>query len=419
MAFSTFLKVLPQHETLRAIVLMRFIAVLCQLLMLALAKFWVGIELHLPPLLAVIALLTAFNVWTLQRTRYLRPAGDRELCAQLLVDVAALSGLLYFSGGATNPFVSFYLPALAVAAAILPWRYALLLAGMAVGCYSLLMTFYVPLRLSDPDQAVSYHLAGMWANFAVSATLITWFVARLSRMVRLRDTQLALARERRLENDRLIALGIQAANAAHGIGTPLSTVAIIAGELLREASRDPALIPYCEEFATIEAQIALCKVALDRMGAHSAETSPASFAVPVAEWLAHFINEWRLRYPAVRIELSQKPSEAKIKGSLSLAQILTTVLDNAAQALSSTNAAIRLTLQCDRKNAIIEVIDDGPGIPPDLLARLGYQQVNSTSNGRGIGLLLAFATARQIGATISLAPDDLGGTSARLTIPVA
>jgi two-component system sensor histidine kinase RegB len=419
MAFPTFFKVLPQHETLRTIVLMRGIAVLCQILALALAQFWLGIDLRLAPLLAVIASLAAFNIWTWQRMRHLQPAGERELFAQLSVDVLALSALLYFSGGATNPFVSFYLPALAVAAALLPWHYALSLAGLAVIGYSLMMTFYVPLHMNDPDQAISYHLAGMWANFTVSATLITWFVARLSRTVRQRDTQLALAREQHLVNEGLIALGMQAANAAHEIGTPLSTVAIIAGELRREAGNDAALTPYREEFTTIEAQIALCKTALDRMEVHTADTAGIPPAVPITAWLAQFIDEWRLRYPATRIELSLTPSDVRINGALSLAQILTTLLDNAVQAVSSTDAAIQLTLHCDRRHAVIQVIDSGPGIAPDLLARLGYQQVVSNSNGRGIGLLLAFATARQIGATTSLTPHDLGGTRATLTIPVA
>ncbi len=418
MFFSTSLKVLPQHETLRTIVLMRVIVLLGQLLALALAQFSLGAGLRLPPLLAVMALLAAFNVWTWRRMRYLRPASDHELFAQLLADVAALSALLYFSGGATNPFVSFYLPALAVAAALLPWRYALSLTSLAIVAYSLLTKFYVSLHIHDPSRAIGYHLAGMWANFFISAMLITWFVARLSRTVRQRDAQLARAREQHMENERLIALGMQAANAAHEMGTPLSTIAIIGGELLREARNDFALTAYREEFATIEAQIALCKTALDRMGAHACNPPGTNLAVPVTAWLAQFIEEWRVRYPASRIELSLEPNNALINTSLPLGQILMTLLDNAAQAVSFTNATIQLSLHFDDRNAIIQVIDSGPGIAPDLLVRLGYQQVESSSCGRGIGLLLAFATARQIGASINLASRDPRGTKATLTIPV-
>ena len=120
MIFSTLFRVPPQHETLRTIALMRLIALAGQLLVVALAMFWLDIDLPLLPLYGAITVLAAFNGWTWRRMQRAHPAGDNELFVQLLADVMTLSALLYFSGGATNPFVSFYLPALAVAAAILP-----------------------------------------------------------------------------------------------------------------------------------------------------------------------------------------------------------------------------------------------------------------------------------------------------------
>jgi two-component system sensor histidine kinase RegB len=277
---------------------------------------------------------------------------------------------------------------------------------------------------TNPDRAISYHLAGMWANFSVSAALITWFVAGLSRTVRQRDAQLAQARERYLENDRLVALGIQAANAAHEIGTPLSTVAIIAGELLHDIDhvnlngcKDRTLDSYREEFTTIEAQITLCKAALDRMGKYSAGEGDTGETVSTSAWLTRFADQWRLRYPNSRIELDLATDDVRIHDSISLAQILTTLLDNAAQAAGDT--AIRLVLHSEQGHALIEVIDRGPGIAPDLLARLGFEPIRNHATGRGIGLFLAFAAARQIGARIALTANPGGGTRASLTVPVA
>ena len=89
--FLNSFKVLPQHETLRTIVLMRVIALLCQLLVLTLAEFWLDLDLRLPPLLAAMALLAAFNAWTWRRMRRLRPARDHELFAQLLVNAFRFS----------------------------------------------------------------------------------------------------------------------------------------------------------------------------------------------------------------------------------------------------------------------------------------------------------------------------------------
>jgi two-component system sensor histidine kinase RegB len=279
-------------------------------------------------------------------------------------------------------------------------------------------SFYVPLHINDPDRAISYHLAGMWANFAVSAALITWFVARLSRALRQRDAELASARERFLAQERMSALGMQAANAAHEMGTPLSTVAILAEDLLRETDGDAALARYREDFSTIEAQIGLCKSALQRLGASSGAALDTAAPTPIAIWLAQFMDTWRLRHPAAQIDLSLKVDEARIKETESAAQILTILLDNAAQA-ADDDALIRVCASCEDGHAMLAVIDNGPGITPDLLPRLGRQQVASSTNGQGIGLVLAFATARRIGANINLSAHTGGGTMATLSIPLA
>jgi two-component system, sensor histidine kinase RegB len=426
MFFSTFFKVLPQHETLRTIALMRIVALACLLLVLTFATFVLHITLRLTPLLGVMAALLAFNAWTWWRMQQSQPISEPAVFAQLLVDISALSVMLYFSGGATNPFVSFYLPALAVAASVLSWPYALLLSCLAITAYSVLTTFFVQLQIGDPYRAISYHLAGMWANFAVSATLITWFVVSLSRTVRQRDAQLAQAQLRYLETDRLAALGIQAANIAHEIGTPLSTVAIIAGELrhdLERAQRSPTNPPhplnaYSDEIVTVEAQLALCVAALDRLGKRDHD-SKNDKPVTAATWLAQFADAWRLRYPAVRIDVDLAEGDTKIHHTASIAQILTTMLDNAAQASTGTDAPLSLRLRTTSDSANIDVLNKGSIIAPELLKRLGFEPINTQTGGRGIGLFLAFATARQIGAKIALTSSERDGTCATLRVPLA
>jgi two-component system, sensor histidine kinase RegB len=422
MIFPSFFRVLPQHEALRTLFLMRLVALVGQVLVIALAEFWLGISLPLQPLLAAMMLLAAFNIWTWKRLQRPQPASDAELFIQLLIDVATLSVLLYFSGGATNPFVSFYLPALAVAAAILPWLPACVLALASIVCYSLLTSNYIPLEVRDSARAVTYHLAGMWANFAVSAGLITWFVARMSTALRERDRQLAAAREQHLQSERLVALGAQAASAAHQMGTPLSTVALLAGELLHEAGQDAALAAYRDDLTTIEAQIALCKAVLDQMGKKAKEgVSALDASVEAGDWLAGFAGEWRLRHPEVRLQLSASGGPARIRDVAVLAQILQILLDNAVQATAGagTAAPVALSLVAEPQAVVLRVTDGGRGIAPDLLKRLGYEPVSSTSGGQGIGLLLAFASARQIGATLVLSACQPAGTTATLTLAPA
>jgi two-component system, sensor histidine kinase RegB len=266
---------------------------------------------------------------------------------------------------------------------------------------------------------VSYHLAGMWANFAVSAGLITWFVARMSTTLRERDRQLAVAREQHLQSERIVALGAQAANAAHEMGSPLSTVALLAGELMRDAGTDAALAAYREDLATIESQIALCKVALDQMGIKALENAATPGAsVAAGDWLEALAQEWRLRHPEVQLQLSLAGGAARIGETRAVRQILLVLLDNAAQAAGAA-APVGLALAAGPHGAVLRVTDGGPGIAADVLKRLGYQPVPSTSGGQGIGLLLAFASARQIGASLALAARRPSGTAATLTLPLA
>ena len=417
MIFSPAPNALPQHAILRRLMWMRVIAITGQFSAVATAEWGLGIDLPLAPMLTVIVMLAMFNAWTWWSLRIGRVAGHGTLFTQLFVDLLAVSSLLFFSGGATNPFVSVYLPALAVAAAILPWGYTLLLAIFSLAGYSLMMTVYVPLQIVPADRAFTYHLAGMWANFALSAALITWFVARMSNTLRDRDAQLARAREQQLQNERIVALGTQAASAAHEIGTPLATIAVIAGELLHEMKKDPALMAFRDDVAAIETQIAACKASLDRLGKHaSGDAAVSAKVVPVDEWLSRFIEGWRLRHPGARLDLSVPRSDARIANTAAVGQVLLTLLDNAARAAADT--AIALSLDVDGAAATITVRDRGPGIPADLLKRLGTEQVSSKTGGQGMGLMLAFATARQIGAEIHLSSPAGGGTLAALSLPL-
>ncbi|WP_167735674.1 MULTISPECIES: ATP-binding protein [unclassified Herbaspirillum] len=412
---------LSQHQLLLRLFWMRCVTTLAQALLVASAIYGMELSLPLAPLCTVLGLMLVFNGLTWLRMRLPQPVREPELFFQLCIDVSALSALLYFTGGATNPFVSFYLPALAVAAAVLPSAYAFGLALYSLACYSALTYLYQPLHIHDHDQAMAYHLAGMWVNFVMSAALITWFVTRMSATVRSRDAQLAQAREQQLQDERIVALGTQAASAAHEMSTPLATVAVIAGELRIEAGRNNALTMYRDDLAVVEEQIAVCKTALDRMGM-DVQVRQTDTAAPVSlsDWLRHFVDSWRLRHPAVsiRLTLPQAAPDLLDTAPALIGQVVQTLLDNAAQAVAENGKVdVVLSLQKDAvasstmNSAIIRVADDGPGIAPELLKRLGYEPVRSSTGGKGIGLMLAFATARQMGGKLTLAAAT--GTAGR------
>ncbi|MFN3397649.1 MAG: sensor histidine kinase, partial [Sulfurimicrobium sp.] len=187
----------PSNSNLRRIFLLRSIEIGGLLLAVVLARH--GLELPLPllPIAVVIGSLALVNLFTWWRLRQSWPVADGEFFTQLLVDVVAITVLLFYAGGSTNPLVSFYLVPLVIAAITLPAAYTWAMALLTAGCYTLLMFNYYPLmpKSGDYSTAIYMHLTGMWLTFVLSAFLIAFFVVRMAAAIKERDRQLAAARE--------------------------------------------------------------------------------------------------------------------------------------------------------------------------------------------------------------------------------
>ncbi|WP_062601740.1 ATP-binding protein [Caballeronia calidae] len=395
---------------------LRSLAIIGQLTTIAVVQIFFGAKLPLPAMLLVIALEMIFNGLTFLRVARARPETNLELFGQMWVDLGALSALLFLSGGATNPFVTLYLPSLAIAAAVLPWTMMACLALFAVACYALLSYNYVPLNIENPANLFDYFRTGLWVNFMVSVGLIGWFVARMSRALRVRDAALADAQQRHLRDERAVALGVQAATVAHEMGTPLSTIAMLSEELRDSAAHDKNLAPYASDFELLEQQMALCTSALARL--RSRAGGPSSRQA-LDEWLPSFIEQWRLRHPQVKFaRIGETPEDASIDDAVSVGQILTILLDNAARA-SSESVTLRASAETiDTMDYVrFDVCDRGPGIPPALRATLGASPVDSTQGGHGVGLYLAFAAAARLSGSIELIDGKPRGTCAVLRLP--
>ncbi|MGN6318607.1 ATP-binding protein [Trinickia sp.] len=393
---------------------LRCLAIIGQLVTIAVVQRFFGVHLPLPAMLTIIALEAIFNAATWWRVAGARPETDLELLGQLWVDLGALSALLFLSGGTTNPFVSLYLPSLAIAAAVLPWRHMIWLAIFAMCCYIALGFDSIPLNMDNPANLFDYYRTGMWVNFMVSVGLIAWFVARMSTALRQRDAALGDAQQRLMRDERAVALGVQAATVAHEMGTPLSTIAMLTEELRDAARSDERLAPYADDFALLEQQMTLCTSALARLRSR-ASVSPARERLDA--WLSSFGEQWRLRHPHVKfVRLDAAVADTWLDETAAVGQILTILLDNAARVSPD-----RVTLAAAVADDFIEfqVGDSGPGISPALRAKLGSAPVDSTQGGHGVGLYLAFAAASRLNGSVELLDGEPRGTRAVLRVPAA
>ncbi|HTN93978.1 MAG TPA: ATP-binding protein, partial [Gallionella sp.] len=388
--------------------------------------------------LLAIAALISINLLTWLRLRNNRPVSNPELFAQLSVDVIALTVLLYYSGGSTNPFVSLFLLPLVIAAATLPPRYTWGMAVLTTICYTFLMKFYVPLPVQHgatnamsgmpgmgnmshdlggmtQESIFNLHVLGMWLGFVLSAAIIAWFVVQMAQAVKLRDEALARVREEILRNERIVALGTQAASAAHEMGTPLSTMAVVIGELKNDVADNQSVLR--DSLSILDDQVRACKRILDNIMAN-AQDNGMSQPRPVEALMAEVVNEWQLLRPTAQYRYHGGGSRPvpNINADVTLRAALMNLLNNAADA---SPQPIEIHARWDAADFTLEIQDQGEGLSEEAALKAGTAFFTTKEGGRGLGLLLANATIERMGGTVRLFNREEGGATTVLTLPIA
>ena len=405
-------------SNLRRIFLLRSIEIAGLLLAIVLARHVLELPLPLPPIAAVIGLLGLVNLFTWWRLRQVWPVADGEFFAQLLVDVVAITVLLFYCGGSTNPLVSFYLVPLVIAAITLPAAYTWAMALLTAGCYTLLMFNYYPLmpKSGDFSTAIYLHLTGMWMTFVLSAFLIAFFVVRMASTIRERDRQLAAAREETLRNERIVALGTLAAGAAHELGTPLSTMAVVTRELQREYGANPDL---ADDLQLLREQVDNCKHILSSLLASAGQARMEDAAGAALDtYLEEVLEKWRLMRPGVTAAVSwlgARPAP-HIMTDQTLSQGLLNLLNNAADA-SPDN--VEVEADWDETEIRLQIRDRGPGLSPEAVQQAGRPFYTTKGHGIGIGLFLANATIERLGGKVALRNRDGGGAVTEIRLPLS
>ena len=357
----------------------------------------------------------AFCVLAALRLRAPWPVTELEYAVQLACDMIIHSLLLFYSGGSTNPFVSYYLVPLTIAAAILPWAYSMVLSGLALSCYTVLLIWYEPLHLNVEHEAmiISLHLFGMWMNFALSAAFITFFVVKMAGALRRQDQLQAERREEGMRDAQLLAVATQAAGAAHELGTPLATMSVLIKEL-RIEHKNPLLQ---EDLAVLQEQVQLCKDTLQQLvRAAEADRRQAVQEQTALEWLEAVLRRWHLMRPeaSYRFQCIGQGAAPRVLPPPDLTQALLNLLNNAADACPDD---LDIQLGWDIQWIELSIRDHGAGVPLAIAEQLGKPFFTTKGRGFGLGLFLSQASVTRAGGTVKLYNHEDGGTLTELRLP--
>jgi two-component system sensor histidine kinase RegB len=410
----------PSRRNLQRLFLLRSVMIIF-MLAATLALFYLRIPLPRYPIAFAVGGMLLLNLMTLLRLKkHNKHVNDKEVLLQLLGDLLALTVLFYYTGGYSNPLVWMYLLPLTVAAVALKREYAWLLAAVAIACYSLLVFYYVPLshlHMHDiAGKTLDIHLVGMWIGFVVSAGIIAFFVTRIGQSLREYDQLMASIREKSLESERVLSLGTLAASAAHELGTPLSTMAVISKELAQDLADQPEQL---QQLEILRKQIGRCKEIISSITRNAGQSrADAGEGMSLREFLQALIERWRDTRPATELTVSlpENSSNPLIFTDRTLIQTLQNLLDNAADA---SPVHITFNADWDDNNLQISIRDFGSGISEDIKKQLGKPFFTSKNEqGMGLGVYLSQITLARFGGMLSLTNQADGGVLALVKLPL-
>ncbi len=410
------------RQNMQRLMMLRGVVMLC----LGLVIFGLrlaGIPLHVLPLSLGIVLLGLLSVIAWWRLRTATLTSQRELLLQLLGDIAVFALIFYFSGGYSNPFIWMFLLPITVAAVALRARYAWLVAVLSITSYTLLMFYHKPLSHlhmhMNADTKLDIHLVGMWLGFVVSAIIVAIFIARIGQNLRDYDKKLADVREKALESERMLALGTLAASAAHELGTPLATMAVINKELSQAFAEQPETLTQLNIMRT---QIVRCKEILSSITENAGKKrADAGQGLALRDFLNMSIQRWRDTRPATElvVNIAENVFNPPIFTDVTLTQALQNLLDNAAD---ESPERVLLDAHWDEKMLTIHIRDFGQGLSAEIKQQLGTPffsaKKTDEKQGLGLGLFLTQSILARYEGTLNLSNHADGGVITTVLLPL-
>ena len=404
---------------MRLLVQLRWVAVAGQLFTIWLTSDIIGVRLPMAQLVTVPILLAFMNLITLVMGRTRHGYSYLELLGALMLDVEALSWQLYFTGGATNPFIFLFLVQIMIGAILLPPRWSWIVALIACCDVAFLTFSFRPLELPATYSGSHFqlYLLGSFACFMLIAALLVFFVVRMDRNQRTSSAALAALRQQAAEEHHIIRMGLLASGAAHELGTPMASMSVILGDWVHHP-----VIAGDEELAAdvtdMQTELQRCKGILSGILMSAGEVRGENPEVTtVRAFLSAIVADWQCRTVGRICLIDAFGSDVDIIADPALRQVIGNVVDNA---LEVSPDGIEIAAQRRKDALILDVCDRGPGFAPEMLENFGRPYTSTKGrDGGGLGLFLVVNVLRKLGGRVEVTNPETGGALVRLTIPLS
>lgn len=400
------------------LVRLRWVALFAQLIMISFAFRVLWSPWLLLILGCVMLGLTLGNLDARRTLKLNRPISSGRLFLHLTTEIIALTVFLVAAGGPDNPFIILYVIHVAMAAVMLKQRHALLITACAILCYAIGFLWHLPLILEAHSFSQSSLIkGGQVIAFAVTSISVCAFVMGVAGALRYHRTQLLAARDRTARTDRLRSVGTLAAGAAHNLNTPLSTI----GLRLRRVRRRHEDKPTDQDLQAIFNQLDRCKDIVEQLLVGAGDPSASQLAqCDLGTLVKGTIDMWS-KGNHVDVLFEQRSKDVMIEiPRIAFSQALTNLLENAreAQHANGNNAPIRVTVERIKEKCVIQIIDQGIGLP-STKEQVGEPFFTTKHTGTGLGVYVARAVAQGAGGGLGYDTSTEKTTVAKWWFPAS
>ena len=317
---------------------------------------------------------------------------DRTAFLFLLIDTLQLSGLLYLTGGVTNPFLIFLIIPTIFSSSNLGFKSNFLLVCCTI-LIIIFLTFFnqpLPYPVNEHFHVDGYYYYSIPISLIIALIFLNYFALTFGRESRIRKEALNKMEEIMSKEHELLSLGGQAAAAAHSLGTPFSTIKIISSDLLKQFKDNNEVK---KDIDLLVSQIERCSQILKKLTLNpTIEDDFIDMDLTIVDYVNEIIKSFKETSKKNFItNFDQYFYSLSITKSIEIVYGLRNFIGNANK---FSKSKVFVNIKSDNNITEITIEDDGEGYPNDVLNKIGEPYIKSykssirSKSGLGLGIFI-------------------------------